>query len=280
MAVKEKTPSTKPKCIVMPFQETGAGGAGMALHFLTGNVIAVHSGFSECWFGWRVAKLFATPAALRIYGRMQAPPPDKLRLCTEQKVRCWVYGKLEGTAAALTLFDDQRNDGPAISLVCSTADHLVAFRSRFLDWLGGCGFAMADERRSMALWPEKTTLAGLQKIGQALEKFYIFSAYGEVGKIDLALFDEAVQLAPESFMAHNLLGWAHYRNQAPALARSSFLQALQLNPDAVGPMAGLMWCAVLEKDEPTAVYWATLKATKREEDGEAAAEKARKHFKS
>jgi hypothetical protein len=273
----ENTAKTQPKCIVMPFQETRASGAGLALHFLLGNVIAVHTGFAECWFGWRVGKIFATPAALRDYGRLRGTALDKNQICAEQKVRCWIYGTMQDEAVSITWFDSRRKDQPSASLVFSTADHLVAFRNRFLDWLGGCGFALADERRPMALWPEKTTLAGLQGIGKALEKFYIYSAYGVTGAIDLAPFSEAVRLAPESFMAHNLLGWAHYRNQAAARAKSSFLRALELNPDAVGPMAGLMWCAVLEKDESAAIHWATLKAAKCEEDCGAAVEKARRH---
>jgi hypothetical protein len=264
--------------MVMPFQEVSGSGVGQALHFLIGNVIAIHTGFAECWFGWRVGNIFATPDALCDYRRLQGAPLDKQQVAAEQMVRCWVYGKMEGQAVSMALFDSQRKDEPATTLAFSIDDHLISFRNHFLDWLGECGLPIAEGRRKMALWPEKTSLAGLQKVGQALEEFYIYSAYSGQGKINVAPFAEAARLAPASFMANNLLGWAHYRNQAAVPAKSFFLRALDLNPDAVGPMAGLMWCAVLEKDESTAVHWATRKAAKREEDLEAAAEKARKHF--
>ena len=275
-----KSAKGQPKCIVMPFQEVAGNGVGLALHFLIGNVIAVHTGFAECWFGWRAGKIFATPDALRDYGRMQGAPVNKQQISTEQKVRCWVYGKMEDGEVSMALFDSRRKDEPAINLAFSFDDYLVSFRSHFLDWLNKCGLPLEDGRRAMALWPEKTSLTALQKLGQALERFYIYSTYGGQGEIDVAPFAEAVRLAADSFMANNLLGWAHYRNQAVVLAKSSFLRALDLNPDAVGPMAGLMWCAVLEKDETEAVHWATQKAAKREEDPAVAVEKARKHFKA
>ena len=268
----------RPKCIAMPFQEPTASGAGLALHFLIGNVIAVHTGFAECWFGWRVGKIFATPEALHDYGCLQGETVDRRQISLAQKVRCWVYGKMDGEAVSMSLVDDRLEEEPGASIAFSTDDHLVSFRSQFLDWLGQCGLPMVDARRQMALWPEKASLKGLQKIGQALERFYIYSAYGGKGEIDVVPFEEAVALAPESFMANNLLGWARYRNQSADPAKAAFLKALDLNPDAVGPMAGMMWCAVLEKNEAEAVRWATQKAAKREEDVEAAEAKARKHF--
>ncbi len=268
----------RPKCIIMPFQELSGSGAGLALHFLIGNVIAVHTGFAECWFGWRVGKIFASPAALQDFVCLQGAAVDRRQISIEQKIRCWVYGKMDGEAVSMSLFDDLREDEPGGVIAFTTDDHLVSFRSRFLDWLEGCGLPMDDERKEMALWPEKASLKGLQKIGQALERFYIYSAYGGKREIDVVPFEEAVALAPESFMANNLLGWARYRNQSADPAKAVFLKALDLNPDAVGPMAGMMWCAVLEKNEAEAVRWATQKAAKREEDVEAAEAKARKYF--
>lgn len=268
----------RPKCIVMPFQERPGSGVGLALHFLIGNVIAVHTGFAECWFGWRVGKIFATPEALHQYACLQGASLDRGQISTEQKVRCWVYGKMGDGIVSMTLFDDQREGERRSTIAFSPDDGLIGFRNRFIDWLGECGFPMANERREMALWPENASMKGLERVGQALEGFYVYSSYGGEGGIDAAPFEAAVGLAPESFMANNLLGWAHYRNQAVGPAKTSFLKALALNPDAVGPMAGMMWCAVLEKNEAEAVHWAIEKAAKREEDVDAAAAKARKHF--
>jgi hypothetical protein len=262
----------------MPFREPSCNGVGLALHFLIGNVIAVHTGFAECWFGWRVGRIFATPDEFHDYACLGGTAVDRKQLSTQQKVRCWVYGKMDKSAVSVTLFDGQRGDAPGRKLAFSMDDGLISFRSGFLDWMGENGLVMANERRAMALWPEHASLEGLGRIGKALEGFYVYSAYGGDGGIDVTPFEAAVALAPESFMANNLLGWAHYRNRAAGPARAAFLKALDLNPHAVGPMAGMMWCAVLEKDEAEAVRWATEKAGKRDEDVAAAAVKARRHF--
>ncbi len=269
----------RPKCIIMPFQEADASGVGLALHFLLGNVIAIHTGFAECWFGWRVGKIFPTPDALREYYRMQGAPANRQQISDEQKIRCWAYGLVEGNAVRLSFFDGQQATQPNPELLpFHVEDHLLAFRQQFIEMLGRCGLPLATERQSMALWPERTSLEGLRQFGRALEGFYSGSAYSDPGGMDVSPFKTAADLAPASFMAHNLLGWALYRNQNAALARRSFQRALELNPDSPGVMAGLMWCALLEKNEEDTVYWARQKAAKLEQDVSAAEEKARERF--
>jgi len=271
----------RPKCIIMPFQEPTGSGLGLALHFLLGNVMAIHPGFAECWFGWRVGKIFSSPDLLRGFYRRETPPLDRTGISAEQKVRCFVYGEMDQGRVDLSLFD---SDGTvpagqqAVTVPFSTDDHLKRFRNRFLQWIAGCGLPMPDDRIAQALWPEHAPIEGLQKIGQALEQFYIYSAYGGEAELDLAPYEAAVQAAPESFMAHNLLGWAHYRNENAAAAKAAFQRALGYNPHAAGTMAGLMWCAVLEKDEAGAVHWASEKAATQLTDVASAAEAARRRF--
>lgn len=271
----------KPKCIIMPFQEKDGSGAGLALHFLLGNVIAVHPGFAECWFGWRVGKIFPSAEALHGYCRMQHPPVNQSLISAEQKVRCFVYGEMADGKVALSLYDSDTGPSaaqPPITVPFSSRDHLVDFRQQFLRWMAGCGLPMPEDRLPMALWPERTSIEGLQKTGLALEQFYIYSAYGDKGGVDLAPYETAAEAAPESFMASNLLGWAHYRNQNAAEAKTAFLKALAYNPNAVGTMAGMMWCAVLENDEAGAVHWASKKAEAQLADVAAAEQKARERF--
>ena len=50
------------QCIVLPLRtesHDSFDGTGLALHFLLGNVLVLHTGLKEMWFGWRVKKIFA-----------------------------------------------------------------------------------------------------------------------------------------------------------------------------------------------------------------------------
>jgi hypothetical protein len=266
-------PIDRPKCIVLPLQMSPADGVGLALHFLLGNVIAVHTGFAECWFGWRVAKIFETSAGLRAYCRAQSPDLDLPQVSATQKICCWVHGRMRRNRVALGLYDSRTQQNLSEEVAFSVMDDLMGFRNGFLRFLDRCGVPMAPERHPLALWPEKITETGLRLFGTALETFYIYSAYGGQGSIDLKPFMDAAHYAPDSFMAHNLLGWACYRNENAVDARDSFLKALDLNPYAAGTMSGLMWCAVLQKDKDAAGYWAGRKAETLNKDVQAAVQK-------
>ena len=55
----EKEGKSKPRLIVLPLQprkEQAYSGTGLAIHFLLGNIVALHTGLKEFWFGWRVKK--------------------------------------------------------------------------------------------------------------------------------------------------------------------------------------------------------------------------------
>ena len=61
----------RPQCIVLPFQPDSLqdfNGVGLALHFLLGNVMVLHTGLKECWFGWRVNKIFPEETDLNLNG--------------------------------------------------------------------------------------------------------------------------------------------------------------------------------------------------------------------
>lgn len=266
----------KPKCIVIPFQEKNPTGIGLALHFLLGNVIAVHGGFAECWFGWRAGKIFTSSDTLLAYIQMQGASMDPTTLSRQQKVRCWIYGKMENEGVNLSLFDSDKTAQASPEYYGFTVrDHLIGFREQCIDWLGRCGHTMDNHRRPAALWPERTSVQGVQLFGKALTQFYVYSAYGGRGRIDISPFEAAVSAAHDSFMANNLLGWAHFRNQDTASAKSCFDRALSLNPNSPGVMSGLMWCAINEKHVDDAVYWAVKKAIQMQEDAAAAAMSAR-----
>ena len=122
-------------------------------------------------------------------------------------------------------------------------------------------------------------MKGMYILHRALQKFYFYSAYEHNAGVDLGLFKEAVAIAPESFMAQNLLAWACYRKKDYKQANALFLRTLLSNPNGVGAMSGLMWCGVFMNDKEDVLYWTARKADLRMEDIEAAQQKALKCFK-
>jgi hypothetical protein len=80
----------KSRLIVMPFvPESGQAfdGTGLGIHFLLGNLFGVHSGLTECWFGWRVKKIFQDGDAFSDYCRGRCSGPDIQALGRQEQVR-------------------------------------------------------------------------------------------------------------------------------------------------------------------------------------------------
>lgn len=268
---------TASQCIVLPFQEnpdTPFGGTGIALHFLLGNVMVLHTDLKECWFGWRVKKLFSSPEDLKDYCTDSTISFDLNTISQEQNVRFWLSGSRSENRIAIRLYDGRSNTISVKSeLLVTPKDGLVGFRSDFLDMLKTGGIPFPDQQTDHAMWPEKISDEGLDAMGRALLEFYGFSAFSQNEKIDLDPFSRAVETAPDSFMALDLFGWALYRNKDYNAAVKVFLKALEINPFGAGAMAGLVWCGVFTGDKDLAVKWAGRKAETRNEDINAAIEK-------
>jgi hypothetical protein len=268
----------RPKCIVLPFQPdppADFNGVGLALHFLLGNVMVLHTGLKEFWFGWRTNRIFPEKTDLQAYCRGKEALVDLHQVSTEQKVRFWLYGKAGDRFATVFLFDAADNEQSLSKrILISYSDGLVEFRRIFLDHLAACGLPFPAKQVQPALWTETISMQGMDVLGRALEAFYLHSAYGKKGKIDLGLFEKVAAVAPNSFMAHDILGWASYRNQDYKAAKESFLRALRSNPHGLGAMSGLMWCGVYTGDSEEAQFWAARKAELRGEDIKKARQKA------
>lgn len=267
---KPAVSAEQPKCIVLPLQPSSPqafSGVGLALHFLLGNVIVLHSGFKECWFGWRVHKLFGDADRLGAYCRGAGQVLTLDRISEEQKVRLWIYGTCDPSGGDIFLYDALNPKPSAVqAFTLPSNDDLVGFRKDVLSWFADCGHDYPEEQKEAALWTETISMSGLDAVGRALEAFYVFSSYGSDGKLATDLFDKAVALAPKSFMANNLLGWAHYRNRDFTQAEACFERAVEINPAGTGAMGGLMWCAVNTGDKQRAVDWAFRKAEARQEN--------------
>ena len=272
------------QCIVLPFRPQHPqpfSGIGLALHFLLGNVLVLHTGLKEMWFGWRVKKIFPQQEAFQHYCRDATASLDLARVSHAQKVRLWIHGILSVPSMALHFFDGQHrvaDNAPPIALGTSTGDRLIGFRSQFMAGLKSIGHAMPENQIQAALWPETIDRKGLDAVGRALETFYLFSAYGKSAALDTTSFQKAVAAAPESFMAHDLHGWALYRNADYPGAKAAFLTALQINPAGAGAMSGLMWCGIYTKDLEEALFWSGRKAEACRRDIEAARQACRRRY--
>jgi hypothetical protein len=283
MSKSEKT-NNHPQCIVLPLQPDASedfSGVGLALHFLMGNVMALHTGLKECWFGWRVNRIFPEKSNLKAYCRGSDTLVDLHQVSKQQKVRFWLYGKADYRFATVGLFDAAaKEQGPSKPIPVSYADGLVKFRRIFLGHLAACGHPFPAKQVQPALWVETTSMQGMDILGRALELFYLHAVYGKKKSIHLNLFKKAAAVAPDAFMAQNLMGWACYRNQNYRAAKASFLRALQSNPHGIGAMSGLMWCGVHTADRGEAQFWAARKAEVRGENIREARQKALKRMKA
>ncbi len=273
-----KQGKSKPRLIVLPLQpqeEQAYNGTGLAIHFLLGNVVALHTGLKEFWFGWRVKKIFLEKERLRAYCHGEGPQLDIRKLSKKQGIRYWLRGRVQQRGSkmqvTLVLTDTKGNrDEWSNELTLELSDQLISFCKGFLAWLETCGLPLPDAQASKALWPEKTTLKGLDLLGRALETFYYHSSWRDKTLFDFGLLDQAVFEAPASYLAHDLKGWVLYKNKDYKAAEESFRSALKLNSNGLGAMSGLMWCAIYTSNEEKAYKWAMAKADLRGESREAA----------
>jgi len=264
----ENQGKNKPRLIVLPLQpheEQVYNGTGLAIHFLLGNTVALHTGLKEFWFGWRVKKIFLEKERLQAYCHGEGPQLDFSKLGKEQGIRYWLEGRVQQSESAikvtLILIDTKKNhkeQSPTLTLDLS--NQLIGFRKGFLAWLKTCGLPLPDTQAIKTLWPEKTNPQGLDLLGRALKIYYLHSSWGEKDPLDLYWFDSAVSAAPASYLTHNLKGWALYKNKNYKAAEESFRSALTLNSNGFGAMAGLMWCAIYANNEEVAYNWAAAKA--------------------
>jgi hypothetical protein len=175
-------------------------GTGLALHFLVGNVLVLHTGLKEMWFGWRVKKIFPEKASFEHYCRDAVKKLDLVQVSRSQKVRFWLYGSYADTSIKLHFFDGEtpEADHPPADLAITLDDGLIGFRSQLIQWLDSLGRPMPADQVKAALWPEAISREGLDAVGRALEIFYVYSAYGGDGPLAVSPFKKAAAAAPES----------------------------------------------------------------------------------
>ena len=274
-AVQGKTlPTPKPKMIVVPLQPRPGGefaGSGLAVQFMLGNIIAMHPGLEEFWFSWRTKKIFPTKKALSDYCRGRGPGLDLVKLGKEQKIRYWLSGQTaclgDRIEVSLTLTDTEKGGkAQTVWLMIEPGLNPGGFCRAFLNWLADCGLGFPKEQAQAACWPENNTIGGLDALGLALEAYYLHAFQKPKTLLDPAAFRQALDAAPESYMARDLMGWALFKNQDYRAARRLFSSAMEMNPGGLGAVEGLMWCAIGLGENDMAYKWGAAKARLRGED--------------
>ena len=274
----EKPAPKKPRLVVLPLQP-GEGqtydGTGLAVHFLLGNIVALHTGFREFWFGWRVHRIFPEKESLEAYFRGQGPPLDISAHAREQGIRYWIEGRYQRQGphirVTLSLVDaEPGGERRSTELTLAPGNRVLAFCEAFLGWLADCGHPIPDAQRAKALWPEEISAKGLDLLGRAMEYYYLHVSYKEPGPLEMRLFDQAAAAAPGSYLTHDFRAWGLYRIKDYPGAEKAFKSALQVNPNGIGAVSGLMWCAIYTGRRDEAMRWAEAKAELRGEDREKA----------
>ncbi len=258
----------RPKLIVMPFQPAigqSFDGVGLGIHFFLGNLFGVHGGLAECWFGWRVKKIFPEIGLLKDYCRAHKPFSDIQALGIRENVRFWLEGQYKPEGETISLFlvlHDTQEGMPEskIKLSMGLSDGLMGVRIEIFDWLERCGLAFVGIEK--ASWPEHITFRGLDFLGRALETTYLNYIQGgsPADFIDLTWFDRAVDASKNSYLAQDLKGWGLYKNREYEMAKNAFASALALNPTGSGALSGMMWCALSVKNRERALEYALAKA--------------------
>ena len=174
----------------------------------------------------------------------------------------------------LHLFDTQYPDRKnRLQIPLDTTDHVMEFCKLFLAWLEKCNLPLSKEQSAKVAWPEKSTPGGLDFLGRALETTYqdYFAPKSEKNHMEgLKWFDKALAMCPESYLVHDLMGWAHYKDKAYDQALTSFQTAVELNKNGLGALSGMMWCYIYLNNQKKAVEFALAKADTRKESHEKA----------
>lgn len=269
----------KSRLIILPLQPQNLreyDGTGLGIHFFLGNIVALHTGLKEFWFGWRVTKIFKNKNRLKAYCRGDEQLPDIEVLGKEQDIQYWVEGTYEKKEKLilvnLNLFDTRYPEKTnKIQIPLDTTDHVIELGNLFLDWLGTCGLPLPESQRAKVSWPEKITADGLDLLGRALESTYqdyFAPKSAENYKQGQEWFNKALQLCPESYLIHDLKGWAQYKDKDYNGALTSFQTAVGLNRHGLGALSGMMWCYIYLDNEKKAIESACAKADTRSENHE------------
>jgi len=268
-----KRPVSLPRMIVLPLQSENHdfhNETGLALHFYLSNILALHTGLDEFWFSWRMKSLFPHKDDLFAYIRGSTPLSNPGLQAEKQGIRYLLQGKVMKTGKAVKVFfdlTDIQRSAHTMKTAIEIKDpgRLDLFALDFIRWLKACGLSMSRDQAEKAIWKEEISFTGLSSLGKALEDYYAHSYCPPDDMLQMESFNSAVNLAPGSYMAADLLGWAFYKNRRYSEAQSQFISSLKINPAGAGALSGLIWCAVMAGHEDEGYRLGRIRARLRNE---------------
>ena len=207
---------------------------------MLGNTVVLNTNLKEFWFGWRTKKLFPAKEDLTAYLIGQNKPMAFKQLSEEQEIRFWLYGRVKGEVAALSIYDSATDSHADTEIRFSAEDHLVGFRKAFIRQLSGYGIPFPEDMQPKALWPEKVSLESLDAIWAGTGIFLLLlDLYRPKGQ------DRYQSLLRRRSRFHRNLSWPRTCWDGPITgtrntrqARTAFLRAVLENAAGYGRHVG------------------------------------------
>ncbi|GAB6037950.1 hypothetical protein JCM15519_25090 [Fundidesulfovibrio butyratiphilus] len=219
----------------------------------------VHDGLKREAFLWEIKKLFPSEKDFLDYAAGRGPGLPPAQAAKQAEVRYVLEGRITDAAqrtVSVRLFDAQTGSTAESVLPLDADTGLKGLREGLLDVLAANGLPLSAQQRSKALWEEKTSLPALKALGAATREHYTVLTFKPKGaKPSLNPYQQAIQLAPESYLARNWLGWGLWRTEDLPGIKREFEAAVTLNPSGVDALDGLISIAKKQNDIPGLKQW-------------------------
>jgi hypothetical protein len=270
------------QCIVLPFRAGTAqpfNGTGLALHFLVGNVLVLHTGLKEMWFGWRVKKIFPGKGVVSaLLSRCGQPTgPGSGQPVAEGALLALRQLRTRQPSSFIFSTDNAGSRHPPVDLAITLDDGLIGFRTQLIQWLDSLGRPMPDDQVRHPCGPKRSA-------AKAWTLWVVHWSFFTCTR-PMAATDRWRCRHLKRRQRRRNLSWLRIYTAGRFTATGTirphgvaFLTSLRINPAGAGAMSGMMWCGVYDKDLEEALFWSGRKADVCRQDVQAAREAGRRRY--
>lgn len=225
--------------------------AGLAIHNLLENLLALHGGLEQRQGKRHSAYFFNYESSAQQWRQGQLTSPASL---AEKNLRYFLTGSVrrlgEGFEASLEIED--RESGRKVSkLLPLDTPTLVSFREGFIAMLEEVGLVVPPGQRAKMLLKEELPASALGLLGQGL---------ASSGDSAPGLFEQALKVAPRSYLLLNNYGWALLERERVKEAEAAFELALAVNPAGADAAEGIKRLASQDGNPVKSVVFKALVA--------------------
>ncbi|GAB6038814.1 hypothetical protein JCM15519_33730 [Fundidesulfovibrio butyratiphilus] len=263
----------RPQLVVLPIlpaQGQADDGLALGVQNALEMTLYVHDGLKREAFLWEIKKLFPSEKDFLDYAAGAGPGLSLAQAAKQAGVRYVLEGRITDAAqrtVSVRLFDAQTGSTAESVLPLDADTGLKGLREGLLNVLAANGLPLSAQQRPKALWEEKTSLPALKALGAATREHYAVQGFkAKEAKPSLAPYQQATQLAPESYLARNWLGWGLWRTEDLPGIKREFEAAVTLNPAGVDALDGLISIAKKQNDIPGLKQWSARMAQARGEN--------------